>query len=30
MSERNVTVIPATLNPVRLMNPVVKKRRVAG
>lgn len=30
MSERNVTVIPATLNPVRRMNPVVKKRRVAG
>lgn len=30
MTERNVTVIPATLNPVRRMNPVVKKRRVAG
>lgn len=30
MSERDVTVIPATLNPVRRMNPVVKKRRVAG
>lgn len=30
MTERNVTIIPAILNPVRRMNPVVKKRRVAG
>lgn len=30
MSGRNVTVIPATLNAVRRIDPVVKKRRVAG
>ncbi len=30
MSGRNVTVIPATLNAVRRIDPVVKKRRVTG
>lgn len=30
MPERNVTVIPATLNSVCRIDPIVKKRRVAG
>lgn len=30
MSERNVTVIPATTSPIRRKNPVIQKRRVAG